>query len=439
MTPHHTCPSRRQVGPVSSGHPITARRPPASVALIEPHLVDERESPWRRIAWSAGFVNDAGDWVLAVALPVFVFVQTRSGSATALLFVCQLAIGAILGPIGGSLVDRWDLRRCLVVTNLGQAVTLLPLLAVNGDRIWPAYPVIAVQAVLTQLNNPANVALVPRVVHPDQLTAANAALAASGSLARLIGSPLGGILVAWRGLAPVVVVDSISFLVVATSLRFLRTDTSPIAQPDGSARPHLREGLHIVRHHPPLAPLLSIHGLTQIAQGGFVVMFIAFIVQTLGDDGSDVGLIRGTMAIGALIGSTLIARLARRVDPTVLYPAGLIGMGVVSYAFWNAPEFTTALWAYMVLFALSGIPGSAMSVGLLTTLQTRSPSHAIGRVAGLLGTAGSLGTAVGSIITGLLIGRVSLRVLLNAQASFYLVGGLLAAIFVTTRQRRQRR
>lgn len=371
--------------------------------------------------------------MLAVALPVFVFVETRSGSATALLFICQLAVGAILGPIGGSLVDRWDLRRCLVATNLGQAVTLLPLLAVTGDRVWPAYPVIAVQAVLTQLNNPANVALIPRVVRTEQLTSANAALAAAASLSRLIGSPLGGILVAWRGLAPVVAVDSISFLVVAISLGFLRSDTSPIAQPDGSNRPRLREGLHAVRENPPLAPLLSIHGLTQLAQGGFVVLFIAFIVQTLGDDGSEVGLIRGTMAIGALIGSALIARLARRVDSTVLYSAGLIGMGLVEYVFWNAPEFTTALWAYMVLFALSGIPGSAMSVGILTTVQTRSPSHAIGRVAGLMGTAGSLGTAIGSIITGVLIGRLSLRVLLNAQASIYVIGGLLAAIFVSTR------
>ena len=93
--------------------------------------ITERAPPvWRsrdfRLAWTAGFVNDTGDWVLMVALPVYVFVETGSGTTTALLFLCQLVVAAVLGPIGGSLVDRLDLRRCLIGTNLAQAVTLRP-------------------------------------------------------------------------------------------------------------------------------------------------------------------------------------------------------------------------------------------------------------------------------------------------------------------------
>jgi hypothetical protein len=47
----------------------------------------------------------------------------------------------MLGPVGGSLVDRWDLRRTLIATNVAQAVTLLPLLAVTGDRCLAVYGV----------------------------------------------------------------------------------------------------------------------------------------------------------------------------------------------------------------------------------------------------------------------------------------------------------
>ena len=99
-------------------------------------------SPWRtrdfRLVWGGGFVNDVGDWLLMVALPVYVFIKSGSGSATAILFVVDLVAALVLGPVGGSLVDRWDLRRTLIATNLAQAVTLVPLLAVNADRIWPA-------------------------------------------------------------------------------------------------------------------------------------------------------------------------------------------------------------------------------------------------------------------------------------------------------------
>ena len=115
--------------------------------------------PWRRrdfrLIWGGGLVNDTGDWLLMVALPVYVLTETGSGVATALLFIAQLAPAALLGTFAGNLVDRWDLRRTVVATNVAQAVALLPLLAVTADRTWPAFVVTVVQGVLTRVNNPA--------------------------------------------------------------------------------------------------------------------------------------------------------------------------------------------------------------------------------------------------------------------------------------------
>ena len=398
-----------------------------------------------RIAWAAGFVNDTGDWVLTIALPLYVFERTGSGAGTALLFVCQLVATAVLGPVGGALVDRWNLRRCLIVTNLAQAVTLFPLLAVRPDRTWPAYVVVILQAVLTQANNPANVALIPRVVHSDQLTVANAALAASRSLARLLGAPIGGLLVAWGGLGPVVAVDAASFVLVAGGVWFLRADTDPIRAepvPDGSPavgptsgapvpgalRAQVIDGLHVVRSRPALARLLAVHGVAQIAQGAFLVLFVAFVVNTLGDDGSRLGLIRGMMAVGGLVGAALIGRLAGVVSSERLFGIGLIGMALASYLFWNSPSWTTSTWVLVVLFAASGVPGAAVGVGLTTTLQARSPRHALGRVVGLLGTGEAIGSAIGSIAAGALIDHFALRPMLNAQATIYLLTGVTALV-----------
>ena len=110
-------------------------------------------SPWRtrdfRLVWTGGFINDIGDWLLLVALPVYVFIKSGSGTDTAILFVVELVAALLLGPVGGSLVDRWDLRRTLIATNVAQAITLTPLLAVTGTRIWPAYLVVGAQAILT--------------------------------------------------------------------------------------------------------------------------------------------------------------------------------------------------------------------------------------------------------------------------------------------------
>lgn len=390
-------------------------------------------SPWRRqdfrIAWTAGFVNNTGDWILLVALPVFVFVETGSGTSTAFLFVAQLAAAAIVGPIGGAIVDRSNLKVSLITTNLAQAAMVLPLLAVSADRIWPAYLVMAAQSALNQINDPTNIALIPRVVDRGQLTEANAALAGGESVARLVGAPLGGLLVAWTGLTAVVLIDAASFIAVAIAATRLATDTSPDTSAPAAHRT-VREGLRQIRANPPLGALVSIQSLSQVAQGTFVVVFVVFVVDTLGDDGAGLGAIRGVMAVGALAGSAAIARLAPTIEPARLYAAGLIGMGAVALLFWNAPAVTTDLWLYVLLFSLSGLPGAAVRVGLFTTLQTSCPPAALGRVAGILSAGDAIGVTSGSIAAGLLVDRLPLDVLLNTQAAVYLATGAVAFVVV---------
>ena len=416
----------------------------ASVAEITDLPASERPSPWRtrdfRLVWTGGFVNDMGDWLLLVALPLFVFLESGSGSATALLFVVELVAALLLGPVGGSLVDRWDLRRTLVVTNLAQAIMLLPLLAVDADRIWPAYLVVGAQAMLTQINNPASVALLPRVVGRDQLTVANAANSMSASLARLIGSPLGGVAVGLGGIGAVVVIDGVTFLAVAVAMAFVRSDTSPITVDQESGElvdGGVRAGLRAVWRQPVIRSVVLIDGLGQVAQGFFVVLFVAFVVRTLDGGGVEVGLIRGSMAVGAIAGALLITRFAGRFGPITLLTAGYVGMGAVSIVFWHGPAVTDGIWFFMVVFALSGFPGSALGIGLFTALQQFSPSGMLGRVVGVGGAISALARAVGSLVAGALLASTDLIHLLDVQSAIYLLCGALAWVFIREGRTRQ--
>ena len=277
---------------------------------------DRASGPWRhrdfRLIWAGGLVNDTGDWLLMVALPVYVLTETGSGIATALLFIAQLAPAALLGAFAGNLVDRWNLRLTVVATNVAQAVALLPLLAVTADRTWPVFLVTVAQGVLTRVNNPANAALLVRVVEDEELAAANTARAMAESLARLIGSPLGGIIVAVGGLPALVVVDGVSFLVVAAATAAVRSDARPLRRsaPAGDGAPGgTLAGLRVLRRARPVPALFATTTASQIAQGMFVVLFLAFVVQRLGGDGADVGIIRGMQAVGGIVGGLLLARV----------------------------------------------------------------------------------------------------------------------------------
>ncbi len=395
--------------------------------------------PWRhrdfRLIWAGGLVNDTGDWLLMVALPAYVLVETGSGLTTALLILAQLVPTALLGSHLGNLVDRWDLRRTVVVTNVAQAAALLPLLAVTADRTWPAFVVAATQSVLTRFNNPANASLLVRVVDPTELTAANAARAASENVARLVGSPLGGIVVAVGGLPAVVLVDGVSFLVVALATAAVRADTRsrPRSTDHGADGRGAMAGLGVLWRNRPFPALLATMTISQAAQGMFVVLFLVFVVRRLGGGEADVGIIRGMQAVGGILGGLLVARWLRRASVAALLGIGFGGMAAWGFVTWNLPAVTTTIAVYVAVMALAGPFAVTCTVGVTTGAQRFSPTGYLGLGVGTLEAAGAVGQGLGALVAGLLVDRVDLTVLLNSQSLLYVVTAIVGWSLVRPR------
>ncbi len=388
---------------------------------------------------SGNVVNDVGDWMLSVALPVFVYLETGSGIATAALYLIELVVGVTLGPIGGALVDRWNLRTTLVVTNLLQIIALTPLLAVSSERLWPAFVVAAAQDVIRQVNNPAGFAVLPLVVGTEQVVQANAAASTGGSLARLLGAPLGGIAVATGGLTAVAIADAATFAVAALASwllsRAATSRTEPADDSDGSGH-SVRAGVRAIGSNRALATLVAIQGLAHVAFGAFPVLFVAFVADYLDGGGTEVGVIRGSAAFGGIVSGLVIARYGKHWPASVLMVGGYLLFGVVGLGFVNAPSFTTAMWIYIVLFALSGFPNVTSSVGTQSTMHQLCPPDVLGRLSGLTSAATAIGFGGGAIAAGLLLEVASARVLFNAQVACYALCGVIGYVGVLRPMRR---
>ena len=395
-----------------------------------------------RLVLGGGLINNIGDWVLAVALPIFVFTESGSGRNAAAVLLVELIVGVFLGPYGGGLADRWDLRRTIIATNLLQAVTLLPLLAVTRDRLWPAFAVAAAQALLQQVNDPASFALVPRMVTPDQLVQANAANSTASSLARLLGAPLGGIAVGLGGLTTVVAVDSVSFLAVAIVTAFVRTPTTSLtgnatdrAAGEEGQRASIAAGWKEIHGRPALTGYLIVQSLARVAFAMFPVLFIKFVVTELHGGGAEMGIIRGCAAFGGFAASILVLRFTKRIRPEALMMWGYLSFAVVAALFINAPFVTRAIWVYLVLFALSGLPNATSQIGTSATAQYLCPPQVLGRLSGIASATGAIGAAIGTIAAGLLVDHVSIIPLFNAQAFCYLLCGVATYVLIVRRMR----
>jgi MFS family permease len=389
--------------------------------------------------WSGGLINDFGDWTLLVALPVYVFQLTGSALVTSTVFVVELIPGLIAGQFAGVLVDRWDRKQILVVGGVVQAICLLPLLLADStERLWIVYVVAAVQACLARLCAPAKAALIPSLVAPDQLAAANSLSAVGDNLARLVGSPLGGLAIQLVGLPGVVVIDVATYL--ASSALIAGVRLAPSATDPGSAdrepgladrqgfRAAWLDGIRTIRRDRRLTTVLGIAALSQLSQGIFVVLFVVFVLERLGGTGGEVGLIRGVQAIGGVIGGLLVGWLGRRLSARALIGWGFVLFGLISLTTWNLPSLTTAIGFYIALFVVVGIPGVATSAGLMTTVQTLTPATHLGRVFATFETGAAALAAVGVLAAGALADTFGVVAILDVQAGLYVLCGVLALI-----------
>jgi MFS family permease len=398
------------------------------------------------LLWAGGLISETGDWLLLVGLPIWVLQLTGSSLVTATVFLVGLLPGLVVGPLAGVLVDRWDRRRTLVAVSLAQAASLLPLLAVDGrGDLWIVYAVMAVEASLAQLNDPARNALVPSLVDGPDLVGANALIGLNSNLARLAGSPLGGILVEVAGLPGLVIGDAASFLVGAALIGLVgspgRAPAPPaVAGPVPAAARGVAgewlDGLRVTLGSRELRWGLVVNGLAAVAQGIFTVLFVVFVTRELGGDGADIGLLRGVQAVGGLLGGVLVVGMARRLRPGRLLGTSLLVFALIDLAIWNGPVVTTAIWLYLGLFVAAGIPGIGVLTGLTALVQEHTGDAYLGRVfATYLGSFNGL-MAVGMLLAGLLGDSVGVVTVLNGQAALYLLAGVVAVATLSPRRER---
>ena len=186
------------------GAPPLATAPTLPIPRLSPEVVARlRRHPYVRLAlngsftalWSGQLISLFGDRVHQVAIAAIVFVVTDSPIAVALVFVAATLPNLLFGPLAGTLVDRWDHREVLVVSDiLRAAVAVVPIAA--STNILLVFPLVFLLTTISIFFRPARVAILTRLVREDELLTANSALWVGETIADVIGFPLAGLFVA---------------------------------------------------------------------------------------------------------------------------------------------------------------------------------------------------------------------------------------------------
>ena len=383
-----------------------------------------------RLLWGGSLISSFGTWLLVLAIPAHILMVTGSLRDTGLTFAAEYLPPLMLGPVAGVFADRWDRRRLMITTNCfcAGAVAAM-LLGTSPGRYWVLYVALVAENSGAVLYAPAVLARTPAIVGTGPLlSSANTLNSVSSGVVRLIGGPLGGVLLTIYGIRWLICADALSYLVSAAAM-FLTSRTHsqrPCHNATIGALAHdLIQGTRVLRAEPFARALLPVTAIFQAANASLGAVLIPFGVQRLG--GSEhTGLLLSCLGAGFLIGGAVIRQLLRRCQPGHLLAATLTATAAAYYLLFTSSSLATALPAV----AAVGMTGSMSLVIPRTVMQRVIPDVALGRVSAAFLTCEAAATLTGAAAAPFLAQAAHLAAVATAASLLTLTAAALAYLTV---------
>ncbi len=306
--------------------------------------------------WIGQVISALGSGLTGFGLGVWVYQATGSVSRFAFITLCSVLPGILLAPVAGVLIDRFDRRLVLAVSNLGSAVIVgsIALLLLTGRfEVWHLYGLLSVQSLFQALHLPGLMALTSALVGREQVGRASGMIELGDALARILAPSLAGVLLSSLGLESLLALDFASFLIGAAALVFVAPAAGRVAETAGRIQrgvfQEAREGWRFLAGQPGLLSLLGFFAAFNLV-GGFIQVLLTPLVLSFAPPAA-VGLVVSSAGVGILLGSLLASswkgpqRRTRWIlnlslfQSLILMLGGarpsvlLIGAAVVAYAF----------------------------------------------------------------------------------------------------------
>jgi MFS family permease len=348
----------------------------------------------------------------------------------------------LVSPIAGVAADRYDKRTLLIATDLVRFVVVLGFLLVREpSQVWLLYALTFVQLAMHGIFFPTRNAMLPEIVSPRELGAANAVTAATWSVMLATGAAAGGLVSGSFGVYPAFVVDSLTFLVSAFFIARVRSRRAP---PTEGAHPSAQraladyvEGLRYLGSHADvLAIVLNKAALTLFVAGAYEVVQVALArdVYVIGEGGgTSLGLLYTFIGVGSGLGPILVRALTGDEDRPMRIAIGLsyVAMGAGLSLLAALPSFGWALAGAMI----RAMGGGTVWVFSTQLLLVSVPHEVRGRVFATEYALLTLAMAGSAALGGLALDRAGLRPeeLLRTMAVLTLVPGVLWGLWLLRR------
>jgi len=367
------------------------------------------------LLWSGQAISKVGSGISDITFPLLTLALTGSAAQAGFVGTALALPYLFLGVVAGALVDRWDRKRVMIICELGRAAALgsIWLVAALGHlTVIQLYAAAAVSGTLLVFFSVSQTASLPRVVPKVQLAEATGWNLTTSNMAGLAAPPFGGFLYQALGRTVPFLVDAVSYVVSAVSLFFI----SERFQEERKARSRhlgveIKEGLGFLWNQPILRFTAFLNGAGTLIDAG-VPLILIVLARREHATPLLIGLMFALGGIGGIVGSSLAARLLRRLG---FRHATISVMWVLAFLY---PLYAIA--PHPLLLGLISACVALVAPLYITAFSSYQlaivPDALQGRVAGAIRILSSVGWPLGLALMGVLIqdlGAVSTMLLIS--------------------------
>ena len=349
---------------------MTAARHGAAASSLRPFLT----------LWVGQVVSLTGSGLTTFALGIWVFRTTRSVTLFALISLFSTLPGLLLSPFAGTLIDRWDRRRILILSDAVAALAplLVAVLNLTGAlEIWHIYVATMLTSVAAGFQVPAYGAATSLLVGKDQIGRA----AGLNQLAQAIAHIGGPVLAAWLmsqvTIEDIFLVDVASFVFSIATLLAVTIPSPPAVVRAGGWAGFWRDTVYGWRYlvdRPGLLGLLLFFAIINFQIGIVLALYTPMVLGFASV--RQLGLLQSTLGIGMLVGGIAITVLGSR-HHRVLMMLGfelVMGLGMLLSGLRPSLALVTVA-ACLCAFAAPMVIGSSQAIW-----QTKVAPEVQGRV-----------------------------------------------------------
>lgn len=372
--------------------------------------------PVRRL-WMAQIISVFGDFLAIFAVLSYVSFNLHASAAQVTgISVSFMIPFALIGPVAGVFVDRWNVKRTMIASDLIRAALAVAL--VFAASIGQVYIILFLLSAVSAFFVPAQTVTLRTIVPREGLLAANSLVQQAFQVMRIFSPALAGAMVGWFGASSCYYVDTVSFIVSASLIGTLVIARVPVtpskdSHPLKSVVNDLMAGVKFIFTHATISFVILAMAAGMFAISCFGPLIAVYVRDELQANALWFGIINAMIGVGMIVGTLIMTRFAQKVSKTHLALWGLLTMGA----------FVVVLAAFKSILAASismlgvGVGVVFVFVSAQTLMQGLTPMELIGRVSSSVMSVLSIAQLIGLLFSGSLAQTIGITNLFYASAA----------------------